>query len=107
MTNVTDNAGNSLTNRYSNQGLLTASSNAFGQVFSAIYDVKNRATNTVGSAGVAISETYDLLNRISTRTWPDNGVEKFFYAARGLTNYTDQLTNITQFYLVREMESHL
>jgi YD repeat-containing protein len=28
----------------------------------------------------------------------DNGVEKFFYTARGLTNYTDQLTNITQFY---------
>src|SRR5881409_60388 len=98
LTNVTDNAGNSVTNWYSNQGLLTASSNAFGQIFSAIYDVKNRATNAVGSTGVAINQTYDLLNRISTRTWPDNGVEKFFYTARGLTNYTDQLTNITQFY---------
>jgi RHS repeat-associated protein len=98
LTNVTDNAGNSVTNWYSNQGLLTASSNAFGQIFSAVYDVKNRATNTVGSTGVAINQTFDLLNRISTRTWPDNGVEKFFYTARGLTNYTDQLTNITTFY---------
>src|SRR6266496_3589908 len=60
-------------NWYSNQGLLTASCNAFGQVFSAIYDVKNRATNTVGSTGVAINQTFDLLDRLSTRAWPDNG----------------------------------
>src|SRR5437870_10831385 len=77
---------------------MNTSPNAFGPVFSDIYDAKSHATTTVGCGGVAINQTYDLLNRIRTPTWPDNGVEKFFYTARGLTNYTDQLTNIAQFY---------
>ena len=98
LTNVTDNAGNSVTNWYSNQGLPIASSNAFGQVFKSIYDHKNRATNSVSADGVGIDQTFDNLNRLLTRKWPDNGIEKFFYTPRGLTNYTDQLTNITHFY---------
>ncbi len=98
LTNVTDNAGYNVTNWYSNQGLFTASSNTFGRVFSAVYDHKDRATNVVDASGVAINSTFDLLDRLSTRSWPDGGVEKLFYNARGLTNYTDQLTNITQYY---------
>ena len=98
LTNVTDNVGSSTANWYSNQGLLIASSNAFGQVFKGIYDHKNRPTNSVTADGVVIDQTFDDLNRLLTRKWPDNGVERFFYTARGLTNYTDQLTNITHFY---------
>ncbi len=98
LTNVTDNAGNNITNWYNNQGLLIASSNAFGQVFKSIYDHKNRPTNSVTADGVAFEQTFDLASRLLTRKWPDNGIEKFFYTARGLTNYTDQLTNITHFY---------
>ena len=38
------------------------SSNTLGLVFSDAYDNKNRLTNTVDSSGVALNQTFDLLN---------------------------------------------
>jgi RHS repeat-associated protein len=91
----TDNAGVSLTNWYNHHGLLVTVSNAFGRVQSMIYDIEDRATNTVDANGVTITTTYDALGRVLTRTYPDSGTERFGYSARGLIASTNQLTNVT------------
>jgi len=83
----------SVTNYYNNQGLVTTSSNAFGRVFSATYDVLDRATNTVDANAITITSTYDNLGRPLTRGYPDGGQEKFVYTLNiaGVTSYTNQL----------------
>jgi RHS repeat-associated protein len=92
VTNVTVSGGASTTNWYNNQGLLYAVSNAYGRVQAAAYDPLDRATNSIDANGVTMSSTYDDLGRLLTRTYPDTGVERFGYSARGLTAYTNQLS---------------
>src|SRR5207249_3979907 len=41
--------------------------------------------------GVTVTNTYDNLGRLLTRTYPDTGAETFTYTSRGLTNYVNQL----------------
>jgi YD repeat-containing protein len=96
LTNVTDGLS-SVTNWYNNQGLLVASSNAFGQVSASIYDVLDRATNTFDANGVTVTNTFDALNRLLTRGYPDGGVERFGYTPNiaALTSYTNQLGSNT------------
>jgi RHS repeat-associated protein len=89
-TNTTDSSGYSLTNWFVNQGLLYASSNAFGRVQAASFDVEDRATNTVDANGVSLNMTYDSLGRMLTRTNAFGG-EQFGYTASGLAAYTNQL----------------
>jgi len=86
-----------VTNWFNNQGLVTVVSNAAGQVGSTLYDIEDHATNTVNSSGVRIISSYDALGRLLTRTYPDTGVDRFGYSARGLTAYTNQLGQ-TNFY---------
>ncbi|MGA2175353.1 MAG: RHS repeat-associated core domain-containing protein [Verrucomicrobiota bacterium] len=95
VTNKTDGAGISTTNWYTDQGLLYASSNAFGQVFVRWFDIEDRLTNSVDANGVGITNTYDNLARVLTRSYPGGGVERFGYSAFGLVAYTNQLTNVT------------
>src|SRR5258708_31506606 len=38
-----------------------------------------------------VTNSYDVLNRLLTRGFPDGGVEKFGYSARGLVAYTNQI----------------
>jgi RHS repeat-associated protein len=95
LTNQVDAAGTSLRYFYNNQGLLMLSSNAVGQVFAHQYDNRDRLTNAVDANGVSIALTYDALNRVLTKTYPDGGVEKFGYSARGMTRYTNQLGQVT------------
>jgi RHS repeat-associated protein len=94
LTNATDGLA-SITNWFNNQGLLVASSNAFGLVSSLIFDPLNRTTNSTDANSVTITTTYDNLGRALTRTYPDTGVESFGYTfnVAGLTSYTNQLTN--------------
>src|SRR5207247_2379019 len=75
-TNVAD-ALESIASSYNNQGLLVASDNAFGQQLKIIYDLFDRATNTVDANGVSVSNTYDTLDRLLIRSYPDGGVEKY------------------------------
>jgi RHS repeat-associated protein len=99
LTNTTDGP-TSTTNWFNNQGLQIASSNAFGQVSAAIYDALDRATNTVDANGVSVSSSYDNLNRILSRAFPDNGVEHFAYTRNiaSVTSYTNQLnTNVLNY----------
>jgi RHS repeat-associated protein len=82
---------------YNNQGLLTAVSNAIGQVSKTIYDIEDRAQYVTDANGVTITNTYDNAGRLLTRGYPDGGVEKFGYSARGLVNYTNQIGKITRY----------
>jgi YD repeat-containing protein len=95
LTNRLDSAGTSITNWYYNQGLIVTVSNAFGRVQFVQPDILDRTTNAVDANGVGVGSTYDSLNRIIIRSYPDNGVEKFVYTANisGPTSYTNQVTN--------------
>ncbi|MGO8928263.1 MAG: RHS repeat-associated core domain-containing protein [Limisphaerales bacterium] len=95
LTNRQDSAGTSVTNWYNNQALVTAVSNVYGQVQFVQRDILDRTTNQVNANGVAVGSTYDNLNRVLTRTYPDNGTEHFVYTANvsGPTSYTNQIGN--------------
>jgi len=92
VTNTTDGARVSLTNWYTDQGLLYASSNAVGQIFLKSFDIENRMTNGVDGNGVITTNSYDYLKRVLVRGYPDGGMERFGYSAFGLIAYTNQLT---------------
>jgi RHS repeat-associated protein len=98
-TNVTDGLM-STTNWFNNQGLLVASSNAFGRVSAAIYDALDRITNSTDLNGVVVTQAFDNLNRLLSRGYPDGGVERFAYTLNvsGPTAYTNQLgSNVVNF----------
>ena len=80
---------------YNNQGLRTNTSNAYGTEQGTIFDIEDRPIYVTDANTVTITNTYDSMGRLSTRTQPDGGVERFGYSARGLIAYTNQLTNIT------------
>ncbi len=93
LTNAVDSYGASLSYSYNNQGLRTGASNALGQVWKTVYDIKDRPSQVTDNNGVSVTNTFDLLNRLLTRTYPDSGVERFGYTANilTLTGYTNQL----------------
>ena len=93
---TTDSSGMSVTNYYNNQGLLTVSSNNVGRVRSMAYDINDRITNSIDANNVALGMTYDNVGRITTRSYPDNGVEKWGYTpdVAGPTSYTNQISNM-------------
>lgn len=99
LTNSTDGLL-SVTNWFNNQGLVVISSNAYGQVSATVYDILDRATNFVDVNDVTLTNTFDNLNRILTRGYPDGGVEKWAYTpnASAPTSYTNQLgSNIVNY----------
>jgi YD repeat-containing protein len=82
---------------YNSQGLLTVVSNAYGLEQKTVFDIQDRPLWVTDANGVTLTNSYDSLHRLRTRTYPDGGVEKFGYSARGLTAYTNQL-NLTNFF---------
>jgi RHS repeat-associated protein len=97
ITNTTDGAGRRMTNWYTDQGLLYASSNAVGQVFLKSFDIEDRMTNSLDGNGIVTTNSYDYLRRVLVRGYPDGGTERFGYSAFGLAAYTNQLTNSTYY----------
>src|SRR5205807_3328566 len=97
LTNAVDSAGASVTNWFSNQGLLVVSSNAFGRISAASLDILDRPISVVDANGVSTTNTFDNLSRLLTHTYPDGGVEQFGYSPKGLTAYTSQLGQITRY----------
>jgi len=90
MTNASD-AWGSRWFYYNNQGLVTNVSTAYGAEQTTVYDLEDRPIWVTAANGVTVTNTYDDLGRRLTRTYPDGGVERFGYSARGLTAYTNQL----------------
>ncbi len=82
---------------YNNLGLLTAVTNEVGIEELLLYDLDDRPIYTTDSRGVTITNTYDALGRLVTRGYPDGGVEKFGYSARGLVAHTNQLGFVSKF----------
>jgi RHS repeat-associated protein len=79
------------TNAYNNQGLLITKNNAYGLERGTIYDNEERPLFLTNDRGVTITNTYDLLGRVVVRGYPDGGLERFAYSARGLVAYTNQI----------------
>lgn len=96
-----DTAGINVTNWYNNQGLPYTTWNAAGQVSLVQFDIKDRPLYVTDANGVMITNTYDAASRLCARGYPDGGVERFGYTARGLVAYTNQL-NYTNFYVYDE-----
>lgn len=82
---------------YNNQGLQTTISNAIGQVIAVAFNMDDRPTSTVDANGVSVILTYDNLNRPTSRTWPDGGVESYGFTPNAIapTSYTNQIGNVT------------
>jgi RHS repeat-associated protein len=99
LTQRADTSGAVLSYAYNNQGLETSVSNTVGRVAAYTFDIRDRLTNSVDANGVSVGMTYDNLNRLLTRIYPDNGVEKFGYTldVSGPTSYTNQITNVVTY----------
>ena len=93
---VVSDALGSTTNTYDNLSRLVNVSNAAGQVQAVAYDVADRVTQATDANGVSVTSTFDNLDRLRTRTYPDTGVEAFGYTAKiaGPTSYTNQLSKV-------------
>jgi len=83
---------------YTAQSLPALANNATGQVFSVVYDKRDRSSLLTNSVGVAFSNNFDNLGRLLTRTWlQTNASESYSYTTNGLANYTDRLANTNRF----------
>lgn len=93
---ISDNSGNNVTKFYNNQSLLGSVSNLFGQLKNITYDALDRPTNSIDRNDVSINTSYDNLNRVLGRGYPDGGVESFGYTFNisYATSYTNQIGNV-------------
>src|SRR5439155_23177269 len=60
-------------------------------------DIEDRLYSAMDANDVTVTNTYDDLGRLRTRTYPDTGSEKFGYSALGLVKYTNQLNSVTSY----------
>ncbi len=81
---------------YNNQGLQTVTTNAYGLEQRTVFDIEDRAYTITDANNVTTTNSYDTLDRLRTRAYPDNGVEGFGYTANvaGTTAYTNQLGKV-------------
>jgi YD repeat-containing protein len=86
---------------YDNLSRLTNIASAYGSELTIVFDVEDRPLYMTDANGVSVTNTFDVLDRVRTRTYPDGGVERFGYSARGLIAYTNQL-GATNFYAYDE-----
>lgn len=83
---------------YDNLNRRTSMTNGLSAVAEiTVYDIDDHPLYVTDANGVTITNTYDELHRLSARTYPDGGVERFGYSARGLVAYTNQLNLVTRY----------
>lgn len=85
------------TNYFDNLGRVYAVSNYFGAVRNVTFDTEDRPLVLTDANGISVTNTYDAMGRLRTRTYPDSGVERFGYSALGLVKYTNQLNLVTSY----------
>jgi RHS repeat-associated protein len=92
MVTTTDGV-NMITNIFDNLGRVTAVYNPVGRVQANTYDDLDRITSRVDANNVTINIEFDVLNRVQKRIYPDGGVESFGYTfdVTRPTRYTNQL----------------
>ena len=81
---------------YNNQGLQATNLNAFGQTRRVRFDINDQSWEVTDANGVPTTTTFDRLGRPLSRTWPDTGIERYLYTARGLVGHTNQLAKVTR-----------
>lgn len=96
-TSVADGAGRTWQLGYNNQGFVTSVSNAFGRVQGIFYDIRDRQGTVADANNISVTNGFDLLDRISTRTWPDGIAEGFGYSVQGLAYYTNRDNKVTEY----------
>jgi RHS repeat-associated protein len=96
VTNAADGLG-VLKFGYNNQGLLATVSNANGCLESIVYDGGDRPFQVTDANRVTVTNQFDLLNRITARSWPDGISEGFRWATNGLVAYTNRNQKVTWF----------
>ena len=82
---------------YNNQGLPVAVSNSFGQAGRVVYDLRDRPIRITDAAGVTVTNTFDAVGRLRSRTYPDGGVEWWAYTTNGLAFRTNPLGAVTRY----------
>ena len=96
-TSVADGASRTWLFGYNNQGLVTVISNTYGKVQGTFYDIRDRQVSVTNEDGIVVTNSFDPLDRILTRTWPNSATEGFSYSAQGIAFYTNQLNQVTKF----------
>jgi len=97
MINAFDGVGWSVQLGYNNQGLATTVSSASGTLQQVIYDALNRPISITDANGITVTNTYDPINELLSRTWPDGISEGFGYSTNGLIAYTNRDQKVTRF----------
>jgi RHS repeat-associated protein len=82
---------------YNHQGLRVGTWQDNKLFSRTIYDADDRAATVVDRNGVAVTQTFDALGRVKTRTYPGGGVETLNYSARGLTSHVSELNKTTTY----------
>ena len=81
---------------HNHQGLLTGLTNAYGEIYRSVFDVRDRAIWQKSSAGVWTTNTFDGLDRVLTSLTAIGNAERFGYGPAGLVAYTNQMDEITR-----------
>ncbi len=97
MTNAFDGSGRSWQRFYNNQGLVTLVSNALGVVGQTVYDALDRPVIKTDANDVTVTNTFDLLDRLTVRTWTDGISEGWLFATNGLIAHTNRDHKVTHY----------
>ncbi len=94
-TSLSDGAARTLQFGYNNQGFVTTVSNAYSLLYTTAYDIRDRLASVTDANHVAVTNSFDTLDRVLTRTWADGIGEGYGYSAQGLTAYTNRDLQVT------------
>jgi len=93
---LSDGAARSLQFAYNNQGYVTGVSNAYGQIISrTVLDLRDRPVSLTDANQITVTNAYDLMDRILTRTWADGISEGYGYSTQGLVVFTNRNQRVT------------
>ncbi len=93
---VSDGLNRALTFGYNQQGLVTSVSNAFGPLERLVFDAADRAIQVTDENNVTVTNTYDLLNRLTARGGPDGFGESYGWSPKGLVAHTNRAGQVTR-----------